>query len=237
MSVTSGPNIQISNLVVYLDAANQDSYPRTGTTWFDISGNGRNFTLMNGPAFQEENNGVFYFDGTNDYATINYSGVFTGASFSTWFRTSEPSAYISIGNKGGLTAQPNIYNGIAIFTPNWASSTIQVYLNDATGVSKTFMTANISQNIRDGLWHNLTVTYNYNGSTSTLISYLDGLPRATGSLNEDRTNFFNYTEAYHVSRSIVPWNGQISQFLMYDKTLSLQEVQRSFNAFRGRYGI
>ena len=34
-----------------LDAANPNSYPGSGTTWTDLSGNGRNGTLTNGPTF------------------------------------------------------------------------------------------------------------------------------------------------------------------------------------------
>lgn len=240
MSVTSGPNIITKNLAVYLDAANQDSYPRVGSTWFDMSENARNFSLVNAPTFQPINNGVFSFDGTNDYATINYSGVFNDASFSTWFRTSNASNYMFIGVKGGLTGNPGLSNGIAMFTPDWAASTIQVYLNDATGINKSFMQANISQNVRDGLWHNLVVTYSYNGIQSRLISYLDGTPRATGILNEDRTNFFNYVQEYRFGGNPAAggyFNGNLALHTIHDKTLPLQEVQRNFNALRGRFGI
>jgi hypothetical protein len=237
MSVTSGPDIIDDNLLIHLDAANDRSYPGTGATWYDISGLNNNISLINGPVFSASNNGTLVFDGVNDYGTINLSGVYTGASFSTWFKTNEPSAYISIGNKGALTGSPGLYNGITMFTPDWASSTIQIYLNDATGINKSFMNGSIGQNIRDNIWHNLIVTYNYNGSTSTLVSYLDGLPKTTVALAEDRTNFFNYTQDYHISRSIVPWNGQIAHFSMYNKTLTANEVRRNFNALRGRFGI
>ena len=38
-----------SGLVLHLDAGNTSSYPGSGTTWTDLSVNGYNGTLTNGP--------------------------------------------------------------------------------------------------------------------------------------------------------------------------------------------
>jgi len=43
----STPSIVTSGLQVYLDAGITTSYPGTGTTWNDLSGNGVNLTLTN----------------------------------------------------------------------------------------------------------------------------------------------------------------------------------------------
>jgi hypothetical protein len=63
-------NIVKSNLVLNLDSSNSVSYPTTGTTWTDLSGNGNHGTLVNGPTFDSTSKSID-FDGTNDYATIN----------------------------------------------------------------------------------------------------------------------------------------------------------------------
>ena len=44
-------NIATQGLVLNLDAGIQGSYPKTGSTWFDISNNGNNGTLTNGPLY------------------------------------------------------------------------------------------------------------------------------------------------------------------------------------------
>jgi hypothetical protein len=233
-------SIVTDGLVLCLDAANSRSYPRSGTAWNDLTQNGINFLLVNGPSFQSSNNGVLFFDGTNDHATINYSGIFNGATFSIWTKTSNTSNYMFIAVKGGLTGTPNLSNGITIFTPDWASSTVQIYLNDATGVSKSMINATFNKTIRDNIWHNIAVTYNYSGTTSTLVSYLDGIPQTTATLNEDRTNFFNYTQAYWVGgRSDIGgyFSGNIAYHTIHNKALSTQEIQQNFNAIRGRFGI
>mgnify|MGYP000176052642 CR=1 FL=1 len=66
-------------------AANTKSYPGTGSTWFDMSGNGNNMTLS-GPTYNS--NGYFDFDGSNDYGYASNNGLGTGAdipfTFEMW---------------------------------------------------------------------------------------------------------------------------------------------------------
>ncbi|MFN9898496.1 MAG: hypothetical protein ACK55Z_06825, partial [bacterium] len=50
-SFPRGGNIVTSGLVLNFDAGNLSSYPKSGTTWFDLSGNGTNGTLVNGPTY------------------------------------------------------------------------------------------------------------------------------------------------------------------------------------------
>ena len=47
MSAYGGPEINDSGLVLALDAGNTKSYPGSGTTWTDLSGNGLNATIAN----------------------------------------------------------------------------------------------------------------------------------------------------------------------------------------------
>ena len=63
-------NIVKRGLVLHLDASINDSYPQSGTTWYDISGNNNNVTLINGPTFSSTNGGIITFDGVNDYGAV-----------------------------------------------------------------------------------------------------------------------------------------------------------------------
>ena len=63
MSAFGGPNIITDGLVLNLDAGNIKSYPESGTTWFDKSGNGNDGTLTNGPTFDSGSLGSIVFDG------------------------------------------------------------------------------------------------------------------------------------------------------------------------------
>lgn len=66
-------NVITRGLVLHLDASALESYPGSGTSWYDMSGNNNHGTLTNGPTFSSDNQGYINFDGSNDYVTIPYS--------------------------------------------------------------------------------------------------------------------------------------------------------------------
>jgi len=82
-------SIVSSGLTLFLDASNPTSYSGSGTTWYDLSGNGLNAELQNGVLWANENGGTMTFDGTNDQAFVadnsllDFPGDFTieGAVF------------------------------------------------------------------------------------------------------------------------------------------------------------
>ena len=79
------PNIVANGLVLNLDAAFTPSYPRSGTTWTDISWSGNNATLVN-TAF--------------DWAYVNYNGVIT-------FDTAFGASYANCGSGSNMTFAHN----------------------------------------------------------------------------------------------------------------------------------
>jgi hypothetical protein len=64
------PPVVTNGLVLYLDAGFTPSYPQSQTTWYDLSGNANNCTLVNGPTYSTSQGGGIQFDATDDYATI-----------------------------------------------------------------------------------------------------------------------------------------------------------------------
>ena len=98
MSLGHGASIVRNGLVLYLDAANPKSYPGSGTTWKDLSGNGNNGTLVNGPTFNSANGGSIVFDGTNDYViTTNLLNPTTNPNESVfvWFNPTAAGQIVS----------------------------------------------------------------------------------------------------------------------------------------------
>lgn len=70
MSTTYGPiapNLVKSGLILDLDANNLDSYPGSGTIWYDMSGMNANATIGNFPTFTNNNFSYFQFNGTSNY--------------------------------------------------------------------------------------------------------------------------------------------------------------------------
>lgn len=60
---TSKNGLEKNGLQLFLDISNPDSYPGNGTTWFDISDNGRNFTFDNTPVLTTD-------EGVTCYSTV-----------------------------------------------------------------------------------------------------------------------------------------------------------------------
>lgn len=80
------PLVITQGLTIYLDAANRASYPGSGTTWFDLSGNGNNGTLVNSPAYTTISSvQTFGFNGTNNRVSFTYqTPVQSSSSAFTW---------------------------------------------------------------------------------------------------------------------------------------------------------
>jgi hypothetical protein len=65
-------NIVANGLVCYLDAGISASYPGSGTTWFDLSPNGFNFTQYGSPTFVSSGlNSFFVITNNNGFSSTN----------------------------------------------------------------------------------------------------------------------------------------------------------------------
>jgi hypothetical protein len=87
MALNYGPTIVTDGLVLALDAADKNSYPGSGTTWYDISGNNKHFTLDNTGITW---NSSGYFSLANGGAV--YNGSTSTSSNSTlvfWMKTTD----------------------------------------------------------------------------------------------------------------------------------------------------
>lgn len=91
VSIAAGQYINITTFpqgaVLHLDASNVASYPGSGTTWYDLSGNGNNGTLTptaGGPTYSS---GVMVFDGINDFALLPSINASTAITISFWIKS------------------------------------------------------------------------------------------------------------------------------------------------------
>ena len=94
-AIKSGLNVDLSffpvgfvsdELALYLDAGNTASYPGSGTTWTDLSGNGRNGTLSPTSIwYNNDNGGSLVFDGVNDYVSLPANSINTNADLTLNF--------------------------------------------------------------------------------------------------------------------------------------------------------
>lgn len=239
------PYIITSGLVLNLDAGKSTSYSGSGTTWYDISGNGNDGTLTNGPTYDSANKGSIVFDGVNDYVAIPSFNADSNQALSVfcWFNASD------------LTNKSSSYYYSWLVNKRDNSSDIQWQLLTRENIAR-----GLDHRIRMNMWDTTSPTQNIlgisgtttlsentwyyggfvtNGSNVTL--YLNGSSEATGTLGGTgvrktgsrelviATTGWNYTG--------LPLNGKIPVVQIYNRALSSTEVAQNFIALRGRYGI
>jgi len=221
MSLNHSPKIVTDGLVLCLDAASRKSYPGSGTTWFDRSGNGNHGTLTNGPTFNSANGGSIVFDGINDYVNIPYNSILNSSTVFTvdfWFKSNSintEQVFFSTTNLITTGYHIEIYNAKVI---------LQVFPSQGF----TFSTKTLSSNT----FYNISVSYN----SGNIIYYVNAIPAGIANHTFTPSNIdlvigkYTYNNSYNV-------NGNISLFRFYNKELSINEIKQNFNATRGRYGI
>ena len=228
MGASAGPDIVDTGLVLALDAADRNSYPGSGTTWTDLSGNGNNGTLVNGPTFNSANGGSIVFDGTNDYAevptTSSINDCLSGDfAYELWtFPKTNGFVFGKIFAKGAYQ-QSTGFNGLRYRTSDFNTA----WQFNTNNESLTLFT------LPPNIWYHLVITR----SGTTLSGYLNG------NITSSYTTSFNFCGNFPLRISA---NSQgnpdttsqnLPVFRQYNRALTATEIQQNFNATRSRFGI
>ena len=226
-----------SNLVLNLDASRTSSYPRTGSAWYDISGNSNNGTLANGPSFGTASSGAINLNGTTQYISIpglaNYLNNKTKFSYETWFKANSTTSFGTLFSFGN---NDNYSNDIIFFVLN---NQICVQVNNGAdgGAVASFTSTG---------WNNISVVYDgtKTGNANRLKLYLNGVLQtlAFGSYNVPAsTSNTSMVNAGLGAYSTGGWNnflsGSIATSRLYTSSLTDLEVLQNFNATKSRFGL
>jgi hypothetical protein len=237
MATSYSPAIVTNGLVILVDAANPLSYPGSGTTWADLSGQGNNGSLFNGVSFSSQNGGALVFDGTDDYASVDVNSWIRSTSsaytFSSFF-------YYNGGSSGGapysLMTFPNAGDTNDGFWQhlnlgNWLWRTEDNVAGENGG------NVEAPSPFSNGNWYHIATVV----KTNSLIFYRNGLLVATISTSFNWANLRNDGDAYlYISTGYGEnyyMNGNIGNFQMYDRELSSSEILQNYQALRTRFGI
>ena len=90
MAITRGPNIVRDGLVLCLDAKDPNSYPGSGSTWYDLSGNNFDYTLGNNLTYSNSNK-TFIMSSSSSTGATNSSELTTSSACTLvfWIKTTE----------------------------------------------------------------------------------------------------------------------------------------------------
>ena len=238
MSRHNGPNIVTNGLVLYLDAANRQSYPGSGTNWYDAAGSSISGSLINGPTFDSANGGSIVFDGVNDYINstpLSSPGppitVETFCKFNDSPSDTNNFRYIfSLGNN--VLGEMISLSKSKTVSPAGTLQPNQGYIYLGGGQDDGLR--NIDYIFTGSLYHHVAIQVL--PDNQTLKCYIDGAEVGVQS----NTQSISLGSTLNLGRWFYPlWylTGNISTFRIYNRALSQSEVLQNYNATKARYGL
>lgn len=240
MALYHSPRIVTDGLVLCLDAANVRSYPGSGTSWFDLSGNGNTGTLVNGPTFNSGNGGSIVFDGADDRASLGGGYLVSTTlpfTINMWFN-------ISVRTNGFhrfITFDALDTAGFGVAYRDGAQPSggyTGIYMTSNSGWAR----ASTGQQLTSNVWRMLTFTYNGNGSTTTsnFSVFLNASQlnlTSTGNEGIPAATPYNLIAARLITSDNQNFPGKISTTSLYNRALSATEISQNYNATRNRFGV
>lgn len=231
------PPFQIvyQNIVLHLDTVTSE-YIVGASTWYDVSGQQNDATIVTYLAYSLSTGGYFTYDWPGDqYMTLNQEVALTGdftleawvykeqtmTSNGTYSNIAGPAVNSSYSGAGG-----NAHN-TQFHIDNGGAGKIGLVIN-ATSVCNSTSTP-----VSLDTWHQLVWTR----SGTTCKVYVDGVEHASGT-NGDTAYVGNIGRYYITGGDSYAFIGRLSSVKLYDgKGLTSSEIMQNFNVLRGRYGI
>jgi hypothetical protein len=235
MALKYSPSIIKSGLVVSLDSGDINSYPGSGTTWYDLSGNGNHATMynMNSPSagntsgFDSTTKYMMFDrhlgggDGTaNNYALIANSattqGVLcqNGMTIDMWFRET-----------GTVCTAFTKWDGS--WELYYCSS--MVFRTQGSGGNDGVSSIGSSP----GTWRNIVATHD--GTTRKLTVNNTVVLNDTNAVTGQNTDQPIAIGAYN--GGIYASYGAIPIYRLYNRPLSASEIASNYNAQKSRFGL
>jgi hypothetical protein len=239
MGTSYNANIVTDGLVLCLDAANPRSYPLSGTSWNDLSGNGNNGTLTNN-TYTTENAGAINFDNTDDRVHIPYHFTNVGnngqqeGTVITWFKATNATNLSSANMQYYMIPCTNSFILYFYRNAHWSAYALSnfLYYRRASDGGTGYDIPSIYY--QPNIWYQNAITWTTNGIK---IIYRNTDAAHTANRSSDFDYWYGPTGGgFHIDPNYTT-EGSISIFQMYNRPLSAQEIRQNFNATRGRYGI
>lgn len=232
--------IVTDGLVLNVDGGFTPSYPKSGTSIYDVSINTNNGTLTNGPTYSSNDGGGIVFDGTNDYidlgspSELNFGGkkditicqFIKVSSFSTSNMTSLMWEDIRGGNGNEIALRYGWFNSVI--------KKVTFMFPIAQGIDIVLNGTTVLQT--NTVYH---VCGTYDGVKVKI--YVNGI--LENELNENRNI---KTPASNDAKWVIGsgefnasrwFDGTIYNTQIYNRALTASEVLQNYNAQKGRFGL
>jgi hypothetical protein len=223
-------------LILHLDAASIDSYPGSGTVWYDLSTNANNFNIVAGAY---NSSGVQYMDFNGSYGMAKNGGDIslsdaTGVTYVMWTRIKNSSA-----DWRTLTRSYVNDHHVIILAGGWE---IGMYDNETAWVGSGYSQQSLP-NYGTSNWICMYWRWK-NTSPYYEMSYNDTPATIRASISDANARYnrgFGALGGYHAG-STTPsvgsqyW-GDIASFMCYNRRLSDTELLQNYNIQKIRFGL
>jgi hypothetical protein len=239
-----------ANLLIWLDAANNTSYPGSGALWTNlVSGQSAyNFGLSNSPTssnvvYNGTTNRSISFNGTNQFATPTTS-LLTAAQSNNWAETREYWVYWR-GIAGCLTMESGTIQPDVNWFDAQASMTSNVLAYSVWQGSGPMTAYPVYNSFTSNAWNH--VIWQHNKATNTLMAYVNGI-RTYSNATVTRTTpdsassqFFTIlcagsaTNFGYGSGSYL--NAALGIYRWYNILLTSNQINSNYQSEKGRFGV
>jgi len=214
--------------VLHLDASISGSYPGSGTVWYDLSGNGSNAQLVNGPTFSSNNSGYISFDGTNDYTNFIAPNLGTTTTVEMWLKPT--GTWTGKMLMGWLSY--DVYTTGGTLSYNTANS--DAYGISAATVNSLGITTNWAYYVFE-----MRSDVSYTNNKIYINGALQTLSQLAGTQSAANRNFNSGLGRFPGWRANLNYLMQMdcAVFSVWNRALTQAEITANFESIRGRFGI
>lgn len=220
--------IVTDGLKLWLDASNPASYPGSGTTWFDLSGNGNNATMVNGVSWLNDS---MFLDGINDYCVVNNENDLNliRITIDVWIypNYTNMTSYANVINK--LTG--NSASGWSL-ERDASSKKIKFWVGDGT-ISYPYIYNFVSSDLQGDKWSNIVAVFDGVNIKLFINSLLVSQKVSSmGILNgTQKLTIFKHGNSNYFFKE------KSSDIRLYNRALTDSEIIQNYNATKSKYGL
>tara|TARA_Y100000004_G_scaffold100623_1_gene112758 strand:+ start:4524 stop:6188 length:1665 start_codon:yes stop_codon:yes gene_type:complete len=231
-----GPSVR-TNMALYLNANNSNSYPGNGTTWYDLSGNDRHVTISGNPdpTFDSVNKSI-EFNGTSMYGRTANTTISDIYNITFWVYN-----YTTFNNTNGAMGGPANYQSLVnqgdtymVNLGGWTSSATNEAVHIWYGQDGGTLTYTRDEEWAANNWWQMV--FNWNGNSYDIWRNGVKLNTYAGGSHATLQQVSNtYLEFATSNGQTYYFYGKISQVWMYDALLTDAQVEANYEASRGGY--
>jgi hypothetical protein len=226
-----GPRIVTDGLGLYLDSKNKKSYPGSGSSWYDISGNNRHFSGNSG--YIDSDNGIRSgvtwscpASSIGNLLNTDYHSIFFAIKFNS-------TASYANGTTGGWNQifqhtgssgdrSPSVWRYPSNRTLHWR------YNPNNTG--RDFGPSGSSGDFNLNTWFIVGLTKD--GGTAR--AYVNGNQVTSGSVSNPKTTGSSIVRLFSGYPASL---ANMNLLTVYTYPLNTQDVSQNYNALKGRFGL